>query len=72
MLDAGSDILGKELLVTRTSACDMRHLGNQAGIPCVSYGPGNGPVHTVNEYIVTKDYLDYIKFIALTVYRWCS
>ena len=72
MQDAGADILGRKLGVTDTSACDMRHLGNQAGIPCLSYGPGNGPVHTFNEYIVTKDYLDYIKLIALTVYRWCG
>ncbi len=72
MCSAGEDMLGRPMKVGTMSACDARHLGNQGGIPCLVCGPGNGPAHAVNEFIRTEDYLDYIKLLALTVYRWCS
>ena len=72
MLSAGEDMLGRKLYVGSSSACDVRHLGNQGNIPSVMCGPGNGPVHAPNEYIDVEDYLKYIKFLALTVYRWCK
>ena len=72
MRSAGEDILGQEIKVGSMSACDARHLGNRGETPCLVYGPGNGGAHSVNEYIVVDDYLDHIKLLALTVYRWCS
>ena len=72
LLAAGEDMLGKSLTVCSTSACDVRHLGNQGGIPCLSCGPGSGPAHAPNEFIDTEVYLNYIKFLALAVYRWCG
>ena len=72
MLDAGMDMLGRKLYVGSSSACDVRHLGNQGKIPSVMCGPGNGPVHAPNEFINIQDYLKYIKFIALTIYKWCK
>ena len=65
-------MLGKTLGVHSMSACDARHLGNQGNIPCLVCGPGNGPAHAPNEFINIEDYLNYIKFLALTVYRWCK
>ena len=72
MLDAGEAMLGRKLYVGSSSACDVRHLGNQGKIPSVMCGPGNGPVHAPNEFIVIEDYIKYIKFLALTVYKWCK
>lgn len=72
LLSAGEDMLGKSLFVGSTSACDVRHLGNRGNTPCLMCGPGNGPAHAPNEFIDVEDYLNYIKFLALTVYRWCN
>jgi len=72
LCNAGKDILGKQMATGPMSACDARHLGNQAGIPCLICGPGNGPAHAANEFVSAQDYLDYIKLLALTVYRWCN
>lgn len=72
LCSAGEDILGSQMKIGPMSACDARHLGNQGNIPCLVCGPGNGPAHAANEFINTQDYLDYIKLLALTVYRWCG
>lgn len=69
---AGEEMMGKSMGVGAMSACDARHLGNQGGMPCLVCGPGTGPAHAANEYIDTEVYLDYIKLLALTVYRWCN
>lgn len=69
---AGEDMLGKPMALGTTSACDARHLGNQGGIPCLVCGPGTGPAHAANEFIDEEVYLNYIKLLALTVYRWCG
>lgn len=71
MLSAGEDMLGKTLPIRSTSALDARHLGNRGDTPCLTCGPGNGPAHAPNEFIDINDYLNYIKFLALTVYKWC-
>ncbi len=71
MRSAGEDALGKTLATGAMSACDARHLGNRGGTPCLVCGPGNGPAHAVDEYIAAQDYLDHIKLLAVTVYRWC-
>ena len=72
LCDAGKDMLGRQMSVGPMSACDARHLGNRGGIPCLVCGPGNGPAHAANEFVNAQDYLDYIKLLALTVYRWCK
>lgn len=72
LCSAGEEMTGKPMAVGSMSACDARHLGNRGGTPCVVCGPGNGPAHAINEYIGIEDYLNYIKFLALTVYRWCK
>ena len=72
MLATGEEMLGKTLSVVSMSACDARHLGNQGHIPCIVCGPGGGGSHAPNEFISIDSYLDYIKFLALTVYHWCS
>lgn len=72
MRTAGEDMLGKSLAVSAMSACDARHLGNRGDTPCLVCGPGTGPAHAPNEFIDTEVYLDYIKFLALTVYKWCG
>ena len=72
MLAAGEDILGKTLPIRSASALDARHLGNRGDTPCLTCGPGNGPAQSPNEFIDTEDYLNYIKFLALAVYRWCN
>lgn len=69
---AGEDTLGRPMSIGPMSACDARHLGNRGNIPCLVCGPGNGPAHAANEFIDTQDYLNYIKLLALTVYRWCG
>ena len=69
---AGEDMLGKPMAMGTISACDARHLGNQGGIPCLVCGPGTGPAHAANEFIDEEVYLNYIKLLALTVYRWCG
>lgn len=69
---AGQDVLGEPMKIGAMSACDARHLGNQAGIPCLVCGPGTGPAHSANEFIDADIYLNYIKFLALTIYRWCG
>jgi len=69
---AGQETLGKPMSIGPMSACDARHLGNRGKIPCLVCGPGNGPAHAANEFIDTEDYLNYIKLLALTVYRWCG
>lgn len=65
-------VLGKKPYVCATSACDARHLGNRGDTPCLIWGPGSGPAHAPNEFIDIEDYLNYIKALALTVYRWCG
>ncbi len=72
LLSAGEDMLGKTLPIGAVSALDARHLGNRGNIPCLICGPGNGPAHAPNEFIDTVDYLNYIKFLALAVYKWCK
>lgn len=72
LCSAGEDMLGNPMRVGATSACDARHLGNRGDTPCLVCGPSSGPIHAVNEFIDTEVYLDYIKLLALTVYRWCS
>ena len=72
MLNAGKDILGKEPATGAMSACDARHLGNGGGIPCLICGPDGGMAHAPNEFVSIEGYLDFIKFLALSVYRWCE
>ena len=72
MRSAGEDMLGEPMNVGDMSACDARHLGNQAGIPCLVYGPAGRGAHAPNEYIEVEGYLNYIKTLALAVYRWCN
>jgi acetylornithine deacetylase len=72
MHKAGEDLLGKNLVAGPMSACDARHLGNRGNTPCIVCGPGSGPAHAANEFIDTEVYLEYIKFLAYTVYKWCG
>ena len=69
---AGEETLGKPMAVGAMSACDARHLGNRGNTPCLVCGPGTGPAHAPNEYIDADVYLNYIKLLALAVYRWCG
>lgn len=68
----GEEMLGEPMRVGAMSACDARHSGNRGGMPCLVCGPGTGPAHAANEYIDIDVYLDYIKLLTLTVYRWCN
>ena len=70
--DAGEQLLGEPMRVGAMSACDARHLGNRGNVPCLVCGPGTGPAHAANEFIDAEVYLNYIKLLALTVYRWCG
>ena len=72
LIGAGEDMLGKTLPIGDVSALDARHLGNRGNTPCLICGPGNGPAHAPNEFIDIVDYLNYIKFLALAVYKWCG
>lgn len=72
LCNSGEAVLGEPMKVGSTSACDARHLGNQGNIPCLVCGPGNGPAHAPNEFIDQDVYLNYIKLLALTVYKWCN
>ena len=69
---SGEEILGQPMQIGSMSACDARHLGNRGSMPCLVCGPGTGPAHAANEFIDIDIYLNYIKLLALTVYRWCS
>lgn len=72
LISAGEDMLKHPLTTAPMSACDARHLGNRGNTPCLTWGPGTGPAHSPNEYIDAEVYLNYIKALALTVYRWCG
>ena len=72
LISAGEEMLGRKLSVSPVSALDARHLGNRGDTPCLTCGPGNGPSHSPNEFIDIEDYLNYIKFLALAVYKWCN
>jgi len=68
---AGKELCGKDIIISRMSACDARMLGNSGKIPVIVYGPGNvKAAHTVDEYIDIDDYLNAIKVLAITIYRW--
>ena len=68
------DMLGKEpRFEIGGGAGDGRHLGNQAGIPTIYYGPGSAVMaHSTDEYIDLDYYIKSIKVLAATVYRWCK
>jgi len=70
---AGADASGRELSEMEFSACDARHLGNQAGIPTVIYGPGDlSLAHSVDESIERADIIKAAKVIAETICQWCQ
>ncbi|HOG18718.1 MAG: N-formyl-4-amino-5-aminomethyl-2-methylpyrimidine deformylase [Syntrophaceae bacterium PtaU1.Bin231] len=52
---------------------DMEYLGNQGKVPTVIMGPGwIGYAHKANECIPISEYLDCVKILALSIYRWCA
>jgi len=67
------DVMGEKAVVSQLGGgCDARHLGNQAGIPTIVYGPGDCAVaHSADEYVGLEDFINSIKVIAISVYRWC-
>jgi len=72
LLAAGKDVLGKDIKIGKIGgACDSRMLGNTGKIPVIVYGPGEiKAAHALDEYIGIDDYLQSIKVLAVTIYRW--
>ncbi len=71
LINAGKDVFGKEIKCSKISACDSRALGNAGKIPVILYGPGDFKLaHSVDEHISIDDYIDSIKVLAITIYRW--
>lgn len=54
------------------AVCDATFF-NQAGIPAITYGPGNVLMaHRLNEYIPVEDLITAAKTFALTAMEWCG
>jgi len=71
--ESGKDVLNKDVDKINLSACDSRHLGNQAGIPTILYGPGDmSKAHSTDEYIDVNELIEATKILAITIYRWCA
>lgn len=70
---AGAEALGHDIDEMEFSACDARHLGNQAGIPTIIYGPGDlSLAHSIDESIERADIIRAAKVIAETICQWCQ
>jgi len=70
LISSGKD-LGKDIKTGKMSACDARHIGNKGKMPVVVYGPGcPKTAHSADEHIYIDDYINVIKVLAVTIYRW--
>lgn len=55
------------------SACDMRHLVNQGGIPSIIFAPGCfGQAHKIDEYIELDTYTACIEHLIEMIVSWCN
>ena len=53
--------------------CDMRHLVNRGKIPSIIFGPGSiAQAHKADEYIMIKEYLDFIEILTELIPEWCN
>ena len=72
LIDVGREVTGEAPKITKSGAADMRHLGNQGGIPTVIYGPGNNTAHCLDENIDFENVITATRVLALAIYRWCG
>ncbi len=60
----------RPMLIRKTGTGDMNVIGNQLGIPVVTYGPGDPhQAHTVNESVSVEEYLGGIEVFRMTLRR---
>lgn len=55
------------------SACDMRHLVNQGGIPSIIFAPGTfGQAHKTDEFIELDNFTACIEHLIVMIASWCG
>lgn len=55
------------------SGCDQGLLIQQANTPAVVFGPGSlGEAHSRDECVELKEYVEYVKIIAMLLVNWCG
>ncbi len=63
----------KPVISGREGAADIRFLNEYGDTPTVIFGPGmTEQMHSNNEWVKLKDYLDSIKILAKTIVEWCE
>jgi acetylornithine deacetylase len=70
--DASKTALGKEPTVAGGGGSDLRLPVLYADCPTVLWGPGGGPIHSVDEWVEVDQLMDMLKACLVTAVRWCG
>ena len=61
----------KEIIITCRGS-DLRLPININKCPTVLFGPGGGPIHSVDEWVSTDELVKMLKVCLLTAIDWCE
>lgn len=72
MRQASKGALGKEPTVVGGGGSDLRLPVLYANCPTVLWGPGGGPIHSVDEWVEVDQLVDMLKVCLATAVEWCG
>lgn len=69
---ATEEITGEAPTVLGGGGSDLRLPVLYANCPTVLFGPGGGPIHSVDEWVEIQQVVDLLKICVLTAVDWCG
>lgn len=72
LLRASEVALGRRPMVVGGGGSDLRVPVLYAGSPTVLWGPGGGPIHSVDEWVSIDQLVDMLKAVLVAAVEWCG